>query len=166
MRFLDTFVDIYKRPIYIVMNIIFVIAYYYLFFFIVKFQNSFLFITIPIWLVYSLILSSSILITISIYSLLNSGFSFSNGSMGLASALTTFISSVVVGCGCTAPIIFSLAALGLSSLQLVALNSFFASNQLLIVVSMLIINLLFIIYYAGYAKRASACKVSTNEAGS
>jgi hypothetical protein len=160
-NFLNTFIDIYKKPKYIAINVIFAIVYYYFFFFIVKFQNLFLFIAIPLWLVYSLILSSSILITLSIYSLLNSGFSFTKGSIGLVSALTTFIGSLVVGCSCTAPILFSLAALGFSSLQLIALDNFFTSNQFLIVLAMLIINLLFIIYYASRAKHLNTCRVSS-----
>jgi len=158
MKMIDKFIEIYIKPKFVVLNILFTAAYYYLFLFIVQLQDKFMFINTPLLLIYLLIISSSILLTMSIYLLLNSGFSYKKGSTTALSFITTFIGSIVSGCGCTAPILFSLASIGFSSSQLVLLDNFFALNQTPIILAMVIINFLFILYIAA-AKEAQACGV-------
>ncbi|MCL5433887.1 MAG: hypothetical protein M1538_02840 [Candidatus Marsarchaeota archaeon] len=147
-------------PKYIVLNVAALIAYYLLFYGVLSLQNPlFIFVTIPPLLLYSLIISSSILLTISVYTIKHSGFSYSKTSSGLIGTATALLGSVISGCGCTAPLLFSLTTFGISISQLIMLDSFIFNNSSLLFGVMIVINLFLIIYYLIKKQPNRSCNI-------
>ncbi len=140
--------SIYRRPFYIIFNIIIAIVYYFVFDFLIRYQNyGILLIEMPIYLLYLIIISSSILLTISIYSIKNSKKNIAKVSGSTVSTVVVLFGSVVGGCGCSAPIIYGLSVLGLDISVTSSLAYFLSYYILDIFYLMIIINCIFIIYY-------------------
>lgn len=147
-RIYNTIKEIYRRPKYIILNILALLAYYFLFSYLIRIQQYGIFlITIPIILVYLLVLTSSIALTIGIYSIRNTRNNEAKEISTGVSAVTTLAAGVVGGCGCTEPIIFGLTVFGLSTTDTFALANFISTNQAIIFSAMIVINLFVVVYY-------------------
>jgi hypothetical protein len=147
-------------PGYIVLNLIFVFVYYLVFTFIIRAQDyGILLLNVPQYLVWILVISSSILFTIAVYSIRNTVRNQAKFSASTLGAVTTVAGGVVNGCGCSAPIIFSLSAIGLSSSQLIGLDDFLSQYSLALVGILVIINLVVILYYLNKLSNPS-CKIA------
>ena len=140
--------NIYGKPFYLIFNIIIAIVYYFIFDFLIRYQNyGILLIETPVYLLYLMIISSSILFTISIYSIKNSKKNAAKVSGSTVSAVVVLFGSVVGGCGCSAPIIYSLSILGLDLSTTSSLAYFLNYYILDIFYFMIIITVICIFYY-------------------
>ncbi|MGC8623114.1 MAG: hypothetical protein ACP5TK_00380 [Candidatus Micrarchaeia archaeon] len=141
--------DIFKSPYYVVLAVIVAFIYYYLIIYLVQVDNSGAFlITIPSYLIYALVFASSILLTVSVYSI-RKAFNATKSGLGggVLSAISTFFSALIFSCGCTAPllnIVLGLFALNIGTI--VSLRNFLASYQALIVSAIIVIDVVFIFY--------------------
>lgn len=148
MNVLSTLRKIYTRK-YIAVNIIVFVAYYLLARYLIISQEKVFLIVNPLlfYLMYVLILSASITLTIAIYSIGNTRRNMAKFTATGVSAITALVGSVIVSCGCAVPILFSLAAIGISSAGIIALNDFFSKYALFLVLTFIFLNLLLTIYY-------------------
>ncbi|MFI5412422.1 MAG: hypothetical protein ACHQX1_00860 [Candidatus Micrarchaeales archaeon] len=147
-RMYHTLREVYKRPTYIAINIVSIIVYYYLFVYLIKIQQQGLFFaTIPDYLIYLLVITSSIALTIGLYSIKNT---INNGAKELSTGIgtaTALAGGVVGGCGCAAPLVLGLSVFGLNTTQTFALIDFISANQLILFSLMIAINFFVVIYY-------------------
>jgi hypothetical protein len=153
-----TLVSIY-RPKYLVVNIVALVVYYYAYFELISYQNLGVFLSnVSEDLLYSLVLTSSVLLTISIYSIRNTRNNRASISGTTLGTVATLFGGVIGGCGCSVPVISSLAVVGLSASEVVSLNNFLADYQNQIFGFMVVANLAVIVYYLFRLSTAS-CKV-------
>ncbi len=159
----NTVIKIYKRPRYILLNIASIIVYYYIFTILISYQNyGILLIELPISLIYAMILLSSILFTISIYAIKNTIKNQAKITGSATSIITILFGGVIGGCGCAAPIIYGLTAIGISlsttSYMAYIINDYI--TQIFLVV--LLIDTILILYYLNKLSYAS-CRVKTKK---
>jgi hypothetical protein len=122
---------VYRSWKYDILNIIIVIAYYYLFQYLVLISTRGIVIqTTPAYLIYFLDGSASVLITLSIYSvaqrLSNRKRIVTGASSGAVSAGSILAAGISAGCACQAPVLYNL-------LYFFGLNAFEASSFVAIV---------------------------------
>ena len=135
-------------PKYILLNVAAAIAYYLVLTYLISVQQyGLLLITIPVYLLYALAITASVAFTIAMYSLFNTRNNKAHVSASVTGTATALVGGVFAGCGCTAPIIFSLTAVGFTTSQVFALNNFISDNSGLLFLSMIAINLFVVIYY-------------------
>lgn len=147
------------RPKYIMLNIAAAFVYYFVLTYLISVQQyGAVIVTIPLYLFYALALTASVAFTIAIYSLLNTRNNKAPVSAGVAGTVTTLVGGVFAGCGCTAPLLFSLTAVGFTTSQVFALNDFVSSNIALLFLSMIAINLFVVIYYLNKLSNP-ACRI-------
>ena len=115
------------RPRYAVLNAAAAIAYYFLFSFLIRYQNyGILLVNVPAYLEYSMIATASVLLTISVYSIRNTRRNHARFTASSASAASLLFGGMFGGCGCAAPLIMGLATLGISSSSLFSVNALIA----------------------------------------
>lgn len=115
-------------------------------------------IAVPIYLVYALISTASILFTLSVYSLISSfPRTGRNGAPpGIFSAFSVFVGGVSAGCACQAPILYGmLYFLGLNSLEASGLVTSFADHENAIMEAMIAVNLILIVLFYGRIQKAN-----------
>jgi hypothetical protein len=135
-------------PSRIFLNVVILVAYYYIFNFIIALQeHGAVIIVFPVFILYLLIITSSIAMTIGIYSIRNSKNNEAKYSSTSIGAATTLIGTVIGGCNCTAPLLFGLTALGVNVVEITSLINFISANQITIFFVMIAINLILIFYY-------------------
>lgn len=102
----------------------------------------------PFYMVALLALSSSVVLTIGIYFIKAGSFSMKTqiGTTGIG-AIIPVLGGIIGGCGCTAPILFGLVAIGVSSSDVVVLDNFISAYQFPIFAVMIGINLFVTMYY-------------------
>ncbi len=146
-------------PKYILLNMAAAFVYYFVLIYLISVQQyGAVIITIPLYLFYALAITASVAFTIAIYSLSNTRNNRAHVSAGLTGTVTALVGGVFAGCGCTAPIIFSLTAVGFTTAQVFALNNFISSNIILLFALMIAINLFVVIYYLNKLSNP-ACRV-------
>ncbi|MCW6160137.1 MAG: hypothetical protein LVQ95_03565 [Candidatus Micrarchaeales archaeon] len=146
-------------PKYVLLNIAAAFFYYFVLTYLISAQQyGAVIITIPLYLFYALAITASVAFTIAVYSLLNTRNNRAHVSASMAGTVTTLVGGVFAGCGCTAPILFSLTAIGFTTTQVFALNSFISSNIMLLFLSMIAINLFVVIYYLNKLSNP-ACRI-------
>ena len=91
---------IYK-PRYVLLNVIVAISYYAVFQFLLHYGIAFAFTNVPLYLMYALVITSSVLFTVAIYSLMHNYRSKRLGALnvGIGTAMPV-AGSFVAGCGC------------------------------------------------------------------
>jgi hypothetical protein len=148
LNIINTLKKIY-RPRYIFVNFLSLIAYYFLIKYLIILQNKGMFFSlIPIYLIYILVITSSILFTISIYSIFNTRNKKTNISASLAGTLTAVGGGIVSSCGCsTSLVLLGLTSLGVSATELFGINNIISSIAIPIFALMILINTIIIIYY-------------------
>jgi len=145
---------------YFAVNIAAFVLYYLIARYLITYQEKVFLIVNPylFYLMYILILSASITLTIAIYSIGNTRRNIAKLTASSVSAVTALFGSVIVSCGCAVPILFSLAAIGVSSAGLITLNNFFSRYAIELVVTFIFLNLLLIIYYLNKLSKPS-CEI-------
>lgn len=155
-NFADTIADIYK-PKYIFLNALLVIAYYLIFAYLVRIQASTAFLIIPAPLIFLLVTSSSVLLTMAIYSYKNTR---KNGAKASASGLS-FASVVgasgLCGCAGTFPILFA-TAIGLNVGSIVSLSNFLLFYRVQLFSAVVVLNVIVIAYYISRFS-TSSCRI-------
>jgi hypothetical protein len=111
-------------------------------------NNNLILFTTPYtqYLLYIVALSTSILLTIGVYSMKN----FRKNNIIQSSAVvssTALVQGLVVGCGCTSPVIFGIFGLILGSAAATYLDIFLSNNQITIFLVLIAINLSVSWYY-------------------
>ncbi len=148
------FRDIFTSYPYIIIAILGSIIYYFFFSYLISASSygAFIF-TVPSYLIYLLVISSGILLAVSAYILRRSTGRFGLGaSNSTASALTTIIGGLIAGCGCSAPVLYSiLSFLGITAADSFSISAFSiinSINQFQIPALFFLIGLnIFLIYY-------------------
>ena len=155
---------IYSKPIYLAVNVIIAIIYYYVFDFIVKAQNHgvLLLINVPSPLIYALIGTASIMLTISIYSIRNTRANAARVSSSGFSAFAAIFGGLVNGCGCSAPLMFGLFSIIFGSTEAIYMDAFVSNNSVPIISTLIAINLVFIGYYLNKFAKPS-CKIGRSD---
>ena len=145
MRFYAVLHEIY-RPKYVAITFVLGIAYAFAFWCLAYIQGgNAVMRSVPIYLIFLLIASSSILMTIAIYSIRNMR---KNGAKTgtAASAGTVILGSGL--CGCTTALLPTVAlAVGLSAPATYALTSFLSNYSIEIVSLLIALNVVVIVYY-------------------
>lgn len=122
---------IYRSPKYVVLSVIAAAAYYEVFAYFVSLNNfGIVIFSAPVYLVYLLAITASLLLTITIYSVslrLRQGMQASSPA-GLLASITTIVGGTVAGCACQAPILYNL-------LYFVGLNAFEASGVVTLLIA-------------------------------
>lgn len=153
---LDALKATFTSPFYIFITALAIIAYYELFYYVILTGNKGLFlVTVPIYLVYALVLSASVLLALSIFAVAHSIRAKYAGAEGsLLSIVTASLGDLVVGCSCYAPILSSVMyAVGFGTLAVGDAISFLGDYQTWFVVVFIVANLIFIYYQLGRITR-------------
>jgi uncharacterized membrane protein len=157
-RILSQLIAVYK-PRYIILNVAFAALYYIIFTALLSFQQQGMTaVFFPYYFIYILVITSSIVLTIAVYSIKNTRNNSAKVSATTAGTVTTLAGTVISGCGCSASVLFGLAAVGVSSSQIFAINDFLTANQPLLLSAMIAINLFVIIYYLNKLSKPS-CRI-------
>lgn len=164
MRKVDGAIGILKRiytPKYIALNIAVAIVYYIFYSYLLTVQenSTIVLVTVPLWLIYSVIITASVLFTIAVYSARNTRNNQAKVSGSVLGTAATVFTGVVAGCGCTAPILLSLTAIGISASSVFSLVNFLNANQTVLFVALLAINVGVLAYYSRKLSNPS-CKIS------
>lgn len=147
---------VFTNPFYMLLTMVAFITYYEIFNYVILASNlGIFFVTIPIYMVYALILSGAVLIAISAHSIVSSvRAKYAGMEGGALSIITSSFGSLIVGCSCYAPILSSiLYAMGFGVLQVGDTIAFLGDNQLSFVLVFIAANLIFIYYQLGRITR-------------
>lgn len=138
------------RPKYLLLNAMIAPAYYFLFIYLAVLQGQgTLMLLIPISLVYALSIASSVMLTISIYSIFNARRKKAAASSGVTGAATAVVGSGLCGCSGTVPILIANVFVGAGAASpsaVVGLTGFFTRYGSFIFLAFIAINALIIIY--------------------
>ncbi len=141
---------IYTKPVYIAVNIVAAVVYYLIYEYLLSIQTHGLSVDInlpPAYLVYLLVITSSMLLTIAVFSIKNSRNNQAKVSATFTGTFTAAFGGVLGGCGCTSPLLFGiLAPLGLGS-QFVSFDMFFINYQVELFTAFILINIGLAAYY-------------------
>lgn len=143
---------IFTSPRFILLFAVMAIAYYFLVRFIITASSQGLFLTtMPVYYIYALAMTSSLLITISIYQIAASfKQKFTAAGEGAASAITTIAGGLVTSCGCSSPILTTiLYDIGINVIGVSGTISFIASNQEWLISIAILANLALSYYSLG-----------------
>ena len=146
MRFYDTLREIYK-PKYVALTIILGIAYSLAFWYLSYIQGgNAVMLSVPIYMVFLLVASSSVLMTIAIYSIRNTRKNNAKATGTAASAGTVILGTGLCGCATTLLPTLALAA-GMSTPAVYALASFLSDYNVEIISLLIALNVAVIAYY-------------------
>ena len=136
---------------YILLNLVILLVYYVAIQRILGLQQfGLVFSVAPVYLVVLLVLSSSILMTIAIYAIVESRKGKAVGYEGAAtSCATTVVAGIFSGCGCQGAILYSALAVVAGSGEAFAINTIFAEHIGLILAALTIFNIAFVVYSLG-----------------
>ncbi len=164
MGFIKTFRSIYK-PKYAAINIVTFVLYYFIMRAIILADNPIILFanTFAQYAFYGVAITSSVLITVAIYSVYNTRNNNAKVSATASSGITAVVGSLAVGCGCGFSVLSSLAVLGLSSGEIISLNSVLADYQTPLLILALAANLILIAYYGNKLSKPSCRIKSQNE---
>lgn len=149
---------VFGSPLYIGMAVLFTALYYLFFYYLIVFSDKGIFlVTVPIGLVYALVVSASVLLTVSVYAIGRSIHARYAGAEGSAlSIATSALNGIIVGCNCYAPILSSaLYALGFGTLGVSSAISFLGDFSTELLVVFIVVNLAFLYYQLGRISRIS-----------
>jgi hypothetical protein len=143
------------RPKYIAFNIASLLIYYLVYTYIVDYQQLLVLVAVPVYLVYALLVTASVLLTISVYSISAAIRNTVRVSGGVLGTFTAVAGAVISGCNCTAPILFGLTGAGLSAASVVALQDFISAYQIPLFWVMIGINLFAVMYSVNRISKSS-----------
>ena len=158
MMIYQTLKDIYK-PKYILLNIAIVTAYYYLITLMLSIQQQGVPITsVDVNLIYILVITASVTLTIAIYSIKNTRRNAAKVSATTVSTISAVAGGVLAGCSCQAAILFSILVLVINGGEAASINAMVSGYANLLYEVMILINLFVIIYYLNKLSNPS-CKI-------
>ncbi len=136
---------------YILLNLLILLAYYLAVEKLLSIQEfGVAFSTAPAYLVTSLVLTSSVLLTVAVYTILESRKARAVGMEEAgASCATAVIGGIMSGCGCQGAIMYSALAIVLGSGEAYAVNTVFSEHIGLILAALAIFNIAMIVYSLG-----------------
>ncbi|MCL4379020.1 MAG: hypothetical protein M1160_01695 [Candidatus Marsarchaeota archaeon] len=135
------------RPQYIALNIAVAAVYYLIFTYLIRLQNyGVLLITVPKPLIYALVITASMMLTIGVFTLRNTSKGRLGVKAGTAGAFATVFAGVISGCGCSAPLLYGITAFGLSIAEVSVANAFIVNYSIEIVSALIAINIVLIAY--------------------
>ena len=146
MRFYSTLKEIYK-PKYIGLTVALGIAYSVVFWYLAYLQGgNAVMVSVPIYMIFLLIVSSSILMTVAAYSIKNTRRNNTKTTGAAASAGTVILGSGL--CGCTTTLLPTIAiAVGISMPTVFTLASFLKNYNIEIISLLIAINVIALAYY-------------------
>ena len=146
MKSYDTLRQIYK-PKYVGLTIAIGIAYSAAFWYLAYIQGgNDVMLYVPIYLIFLLVASSSILTTVAVYSIRNTRKNNAKISGTATSASTLLLGSGL--CGCTTTLLPTLAlAVGAGTPAVYALSSFLKNYNVEIISALIILNMAVLVYY-------------------
>ena len=130
-------------------NVALFLIYYYAIIYLIRLQNRGILLFTSIYsnyLIYLVAISSSVLFTISIFLIINNGKKLSFAGSPI-SIISSFITGMVVGCGCTFPIFISIIAIILGSAEATYINVAIANNSDALLIVIILINIIISFYY-------------------
>jgi hypothetical protein len=133
---------------YLLLNLVILLVYYIVVQKILALQQfGFAIVTAPVWLMLSLVVSSSVLMTLAIHTVLVSrkGRALGYGE-ATSSCATAVVGGVLSGCGCQGTILYSALAVFAGSGEAFAVNTIFAEHIGLVLGALTIFNIVFIVY--------------------
>ena len=143
-RWYEKIRDIYSLR-YILLNVLIAAVYYKLISIIIAAQQfGVVLYSVPIALVYLLVATTSMLMTIAIHTLLNSRRN-RQYHCAVSSAATTFLGGVIGGCGCQAAFLSSALAIVLGTGEATLLNTIVAEHLVVIFAAMALVNIVLIV---------------------
>ncbi len=149
------------QPKYMLANIAALAVYYFVFNFLIRYQDYGIFlVNVPTYLIYAMIASASVLLTISVYSINNTRRNQAKFTASSVSAVALFLGSMFGGCGCAEPLIMGLAAFGISSGSLFSVNAIMTVYSIQIFYVLILFNLVFVVYYLNKLSKPS-CALKT-----
>lgn len=147
---LKTLFRIYKDIKVLLLNVVIAFLYYYLITSLIAAQNRGIILFTSIYVlyaIYTLAISASVLLTISIMGILKNrqrGY-----GAGVSATVGSIVGGLVVGCGCSYPLIISILGILMGSADATYLDVGLFANQLPILLILIAINFLLIFYYLG-----------------
>ncbi|MEM3661696.1 MAG: hypothetical protein QXG73_02620 [Candidatus Micrarchaeaceae archaeon] len=146
--------SIFLSPFYAALTVVFAVGYYLLFIYLMGLSGNILFVKLPWYLIYALVVTSAVLLTIAVYSIKNSIMPYVGASTGAWSAVSTSVGSLFASCGCTAPLLAPLLYdIGLNTIAVSSFMSAVSSYQSYIFAALILLNLFFIYYSISSASR-------------
>jgi len=150
--------DIYS-PKYILLNLALLPVYFVVFFALIAYQNDGIPSSVfPFYWIAGLVLTSSMLATIAIYSIRNTTNNKARLSASTWGTAAAVVGGVIGGCGCGAPLVLNVVAIGVSAGEAIALNNFLTNYQEPIFLTLIIVNIGMIVYYLNKLSTPT-CKV-------
>ncbi len=146
MIYYDALREIYK-PKYAILTVVLGITYSFAFWYLAYIQGgSAVMLSVPIYMVFLLVASSSILMTIAVYSMWNTR---KNNLKAIGTAPS--VGTIVLGsglCGCTTTLLPTIAlAVGMSTPAVYALTSFLRNYNMEIILLLITLNVVVVAYY-------------------
>jgi hypothetical protein len=158
---IGAFATVFREPRYIAIALLGAIAYYFVYFIIIRASNYGIFlITVPLYLIYAIAATSGILLALSAFSIAKSLLSLKAGTAGgIASAFIPSVGSMVATCACSYPILGSfLFFLGVNAFELSSIVSVISQYELEATFLIVVVNMLLLFYYSGRIARAEGLK--------
>ncbi len=154
------FKTLYKSKAVLITTAFASIIYYILIEYIISLNatNGFVFVTVPTVLIYLLVLSSAVLLTISLHSVRLSLSGLEEGSVSAASLITTVFGGVAAGCNCSVPILSSiLYVLSFNAATVSTVIAFVGNYQIELFCAFIALNIYTIYYHL--SKLSQSCTI-------
>jgi len=148
---LNALKEIYTSYFYIAETVLGAFVYYFLYIIIAASQGIFLFITTPLYLIYLLIVTSAILLTIATFVIRRSAKAIKSAyASGAYSLLASVFGGLVASCGCEMPLFTAfLYVIGMNALEVTGFISVVNLYKIYILSIFIIANVLLSYYYLG-----------------
>jgi hypothetical protein len=150
MGILKTLESIYiKKPKYIALNVVALVAYYFIMQSIVLLNNKIILFngTISEYAFYGIAVTSSLLVTIAVFSTFNTRNNKAKISASASSGILAVAGSFAVSCGCSFSALSYLAVLGISSGSIISIDNGIANYETPLILAALLLNVIIITYY-------------------
>ncbi len=136
---------------YLLLNLVVLLAYYLVIEKLLAIQQfGIAFSAAPAYLVIALAVTSSVLMTIAVYTILESRRARGLGAEeAVGSCATALVGGVLSGCGCQGAIAYSALAIVLGGGEAYAMNTILTEHIALILAALTIFNIAFIVYSLG-----------------
>jgi hypothetical protein len=146
MIYYDTLRKVYK-PKYAILTVVLGITYSFAFWYLAYIQGgNAVMLSVPIYMIFLLVASSSVLMTIAVYSMWST---HKNNSKAIGTVPS--VGTIVLGsglCGCTTTLLPTMAlAVGMSTPAVYALTSFLRNYNMEIILLLITLNVVIIAYY-------------------
>ncbi|MCL4411642.1 hypothetical protein M1329_01790 [Candidatus Marsarchaeota archaeon] len=161
MRLYELLRKVYS-PKYVALNVAAFAVYYLAATSIAKFSSGVvIFAPYSNVLFYAVLATASVLLTLSVYSIQNTRRNAAKYSASLSGTFTAIGGGLFLGCGCQAPILFSVFSLFVGSANALGADVFISDYELPLLLALLFINAAIISYYL-YKLSRPECSLPTS----